>query len=362
MIDLISSQGHIMDLLGEMPVISSSVRITSKCQAHCSFCSSADIRQNQKKSVADEFDLYEWIDQLAVIGVQHLFITGGEPTLVDYLDSIIKHAVSQSMRVVMSSNGLDLCPELITRLSYAGLDHLQISLHGLKGTHDRVVGVDGAYDKVMENISLSTGQIKNVSVAMTLTLENLDNVFDLVEQSLAFQARWVALHPLMPLGRAEKQKTPAIKTILEYLDQIDRHYRERLAIMLPPALVPSWAKNNQFGSGYICAFPDMLALDDDGTVAPCDGLLSDPDWHLGNLFSNNLNQIIQSNSSERWRHLRKDPLNELTGICLRCNFKSLCCGGCRALSYKKNGHWHAPDIWCQEAFDSGVFPAEALKE
>lgn len=126
--------------------------------------------------------------------------------------------------------------------------------------------------------------------------------------------------------------------------------------MLPPALVPVWAREQQFGSGYVCTFPDMVAIDSQGRVAPCDKLLNSKSQLLGDLSVSSLKALYMSDSAAWWRDLSKEPTKNLKGLCRRCCFLNLCCGGCRTLSYVKHGHWNAPDIWCEEAYRCGLFP------
>jgi len=358
--DILSKSSDISEVLGCTPLISASVRVTSRCQSRCCFCSTNSESSSLRFEEESSCNIVNWLRQLSFFGVQRLFITGGEPTLRSDIGQIIKGAKSLGFDVAMSTNGLNLNSKIIEELQNSGLKHLQISLHGIAETHDRLTGIYGAHESVINAIHLSTQSLENVSVAMTISLDNLCEVELVIEEALEAGAHWVAIHPVMAVGRAKADSVPKLKDVITVLDNLKDVNKEHVAVMLPPALVPSWAQNKRFGFGYVCTFPDMLAIDDHGRVAPCDTLLSDMNWQLGNIKTHPLDEILTSECSKQWRDLREDPVRNLGGVCKQCKFLQLCCGGCRALSYRKNGGWNLPDIWCEEAFDSGIFPESSL--
>lgn len=357
--DVLSTASSISSMLGSVPLNSASVRVTSRCQARCCFCSSSSNDARIPETPTNT--ILHWLKQISSLGAQRLFITGGEPTLRSDIGQIINGAQDLGFEVVMSTNGLRFDLKIAENLKNSGLSHLQISLHGIAATHDRLVGVSGAHRSVIDAICLFSSYIEKVSVAMTITSDNLPEVEFVIEEALSAGANWVALHPVMVVGRAKPSLAPKLKDVLKKLNHLVEIYRERLALMLPPALVPTRAQKEAFGFGYLCTFPDMIAIDAQGTVAPCDSLLSDTKWQLGDLRIHSLKKILASEQAAQWRNLSENPAGKLEGICRYCKFLHLCCGGCRALSYFKHGHWNAPDIWCEEAFDSGIFPETSLR-
>jgi radical SAM protein with 4Fe4S-binding SPASM domain len=261
----------------------------------------------------------------------------------------------------MSTNGLVFdAARVAKRLGQSGLKHLQISLHGSSEKHDRLVGIGGAHETAVTAIKRFSDHIENVSVAMTITTDNLYDIESVIDKALTAGARWIAVHPVMVIGRAKPSHAPEIESVLEVIDQLSEEHKRHLAVMLPPAIVPAWARNTSFGLGYICTFPDMIAIDQEGNIAPCDAFLADKKWHMGNLRYNLLEEILSSGQATEWKNLRENPVGYLKGVCRQCEFLNLCCGGCRALSYMKYNHWGSPDIWCEEAFECGIFPEESL--
>lgn len=357
---VLSAASDISGVLGCVPLTSASVRVTSQCRARCRFCSTNAGPGDAGLRDASGNEILGWVEQLSAFGLQHLFITGGEPTLHPGIGAIIGGATDLGVGVVMSTNGMHIDSKMAGCLGSSGLKHLQISLHGTAKTHDMLVGVSGAHESVINAIRHSARHVEKVSVAMTVTSHNLCEMASVAEEALTAGAHWVALHPVMDIGRAKAGFVPKLKDFMGALGGLSDMHKKSLTVLLPPALVPSWARDGPFGLGHLCTFPDMVAIDADGTVAPCDALLGDGSWRLGDLRTRPLAGILSSERSTRWRGLREDPAGSLEGVCKRCRFIKLCCGGCRALSYRKHGHWNAPDIWCEEAFGSGIFPEEFL--
>ncbi len=89
--------------------------ITYACNNNCSHCYNARSRNFPHLS------LDEWkkvLDTLWEIGVPHVVFTGGEPTLVEFLPDLIRHAESNGQITGINTNGRklkdgNLCPVLV---------------------------------------------------------------------------------------------------------------------------------------------------------------------------------------------------------------------------------------------------------
>ena len=126
---------------------------------------------------------------------------------------------------------------------------------------------------------------------------------------------------------------------------------------VPPALVPKELKDLKFGGGYLCTFPEMLGIDSNGNVAPCDGLLDNKDFNLGNILSNDLENIL---NNEKISNLLSINYNNLRGVCSICKYVEKCQGGCRVSSLNNYGNFLCPDSLCQAFYSSDVFPIESI--
>lgn len=123
------------------------VRINGHCNMSCGFCFI-------DRTVPD-FEtegLKRAIDDLAAQNLDHLVLSGGEPTLHPDLDALIAHAKALGFRTVeIQSNGVKAAEMgYAKRLADAGLDKITVSLHSVDPEHsDKITRLPGAFGKTM---------------------------------------------------------------------------------------------------------------------------------------------------------------------------------------------------------------------
>jgi MoaA/NifB/PqqE/SkfB family radical SAM enzyme len=100
-----------------------------QCNLACAYCNEYD--EDSNPVPLDE--VKSWIDKLATLRTAHITLSGGEPMLHPQLDEIIRHIRERNIIAGLITNGSYLNPKRITRLNYAGLEHLQISIDNLEG-------------------------------------------------------------------------------------------------------------------------------------------------------------------------------------------------------------------------------------
>jgi MoaA/NifB/PqqE/SkfB family radical SAM enzyme len=135
------------------------VNVNLRCNTTCAMCNIWELKSPHELS----------LEQFAAIfsdpiysGVEYIILAGGEPTLRNDLPEIIElmhRHMPRLKKLLIPSNGINrvsiqkqypriarYCAEHKIRLS------LGVSLDGIGQTHDKIRGVKGAFDKVMENI------------------------------------------------------------------------------------------------------------------------------------------------------------------------------------------------------------------
>nr|WP_321468515.1 radical SAM protein [uncultured Desulfobulbus sp.] len=129
--------GSLARLVGEVSVlrqlqyspILAQVIVTRRCNIACRYCNEFD-KQSSPVPVAD---VLARIDRLNELGTLAIEFSGGEPLLHPHLVEIISYATAKKFyRRMLISNGLLLTREIIEGLNAAGLQHLQISVDGVK--------------------------------------------------------------------------------------------------------------------------------------------------------------------------------------------------------------------------------------
>lgn len=121
-----------------------SILITSRCNSRCAYCDSWQTGRQvfQGPTIDDIVRLAKSAKQL---GVREVSISGGEPLIRNDLEDIIA-ILSKAFKVVLTTNGILLTRERVTRLVNSGLNVLILSLDSLNaGIYQRLRGVSLDY-------------------------------------------------------------------------------------------------------------------------------------------------------------------------------------------------------------------------
>jgi len=113
------------------------VEITSRCNAHCTYCPRTAYGANwvSRDLSPDLFDrLLPFFATSKLIHLQGW----GEPLLHEHFHSMVGRAQKTGCRVSTATNGMLLDRENITRLVAGGMDHLAFSLAGIGARNDEV--------------------------------------------------------------------------------------------------------------------------------------------------------------------------------------------------------------------------------
>ncbi|OIP76023.1 MAG: hypothetical protein AUK07_00430 [Parcubacteria group bacterium CG2_30_36_21] len=354
---ILSTANQIKNFLGKEPLQSASLRVTMACNLRCKHCYSV-----AGNKLNDELSLQEIkrvIDELKQLGAIRIFFTGGEPFMRPDILDILNYTDKNGFAMYISTNGTLIDLQTINRLKL--LKHLrtfQVSIDGLRKTHDSIRGVKRTFDKAINTIEIAKRKLKNTSITIISTLmqENANEMDKLLKLAIKLKVDNFGIVTLYPIKRSAKVKD--VSTLQKYkifkkLSQIYIKEKPKLKIglLVPPAVIPESLSELEYGGGYVCSFPSLLGINANGEVAPCDGLLSYKELILGNVREKSLNEI--------WNHplmkkLRKIKPEEIEGVCQRCKYLSFCMGGCRARAYLKYGNFEAPNPLCQSFYSKNL--------
>lgn len=152
--------------------------ITDHCNLSCSHCYKRSIQ-----SLSDEFINHQRIsvvtEALKKLQLETLVISGGEPLLkFDMVLSLLDNVVANSINVILTTNGLLLTEEKITKLFQHGLRNIQISLDGhLQEVHEKIRG-KSTFDATIRSIKTCIDAGLNVTV---MTVPDRQSVYHLSE-------------------------------------------------------------------------------------------------------------------------------------------------------------------------------------
>jgi MoaA/NifB/PqqE/SkfB family radical SAM enzyme len=104
--------------------------VSRRCNLRCVHCYS----DSENKEYPGELSAEEGkrlIEDLADFGVPVLLFSGGEPLMHPFLLEFARLAASKDIRVVVSTNGVLLMPEIARELRDAGASYAGVSIDGL---------------------------------------------------------------------------------------------------------------------------------------------------------------------------------------------------------------------------------------
>jgi len=131
---------------------------TERCNLNCMSCwrqgwDKKRLEQRYAQEMSDH-RLLELVDEAAEIGVKEIaFVGGGEPLFRPVTTELIKKIKGHGMECDLVTNGALLTKELIEEMVTLGVDRIKFSVDGVDAkTHDYLRGVEGTFEKVINNI------------------------------------------------------------------------------------------------------------------------------------------------------------------------------------------------------------------
>ena len=153
---------------------------TQKCNLACSHC-----YQDAGEKAADELKLaqkLDLVDQIADMKVPLMALSGGEPMTGPHFWKVIEYMGTKPFHTSVATNGTLLSKKYTARLAGCGVDNVQISLDSVvPAKHDEFRG-KGCWEATVQGIKNSVAQEGlEVSIASTITRDNLDELEDLIK-------------------------------------------------------------------------------------------------------------------------------------------------------------------------------------
>lgn len=178
-----------------------SLQLTNGCNLRCSFCyASSGKRYPEELTVAGWLEAMEL---LAAAGVCSVTLTGGEPTIAEGFRELLAAAGAYFMNVDVFTNGLHWTEDARRLAGALGNVRCQISIDGSRDRHDVVRGRAGSYDSAVRTISELCDHGVPVSVAMTVTPDNVADVGPLVDEVAAAGAMMFRAGQVQEVGRGD---------------------------------------------------------------------------------------------------------------------------------------------------------------
>lgn len=361
--DYLANDLDIRSFFGVSPLMSTSVRLTKRCNLRCKHCyANGGENCTKELSLADVRCI---LDQLAELSVSEVFFTGGEPFIRKDIVDILEYADRLNFNILISTNGHFITPELVQKIRNIPFKMFQVSVDGGRSQHIENRGERSWMDAEKAINTIVGAGISNPTIGSVL-LKDSSEYGSMIDYCADKHVPLFAMMLLIESGRAKNMSGPSGKELQGILEQLFHSYGDKEGTVefssnttLPPALLPKSMRDQEVHKKFACcSFPYILGIEANGDVAPCDGFFAFPEMIVGNIYERPLKEIWENSSI--LRDIRQINYQDLKGVCARCIYAEYCGGGCRASAYNKYHDLTMPDPACQQYYEEGIFPGECL--
>jgi len=128
------------------------------------------------------------------------------------LFELIEHAVSRSLRVVISTNGTLISQDKAKQIQDAGVSYVGISLDGIGAVNDEFRGVQGAFARTAAGIRNCQQESVRVGLRLTLTARNVQDLNGLFDFFDAEGIERACFYHLVPSGRGQDMTSACLSS------------------------------------------------------------------------------------------------------------------------------------------------------
>lgn len=310
------------------------VKPTLRCTANCLGCIS---RRELHRSALKEhrLSLAQWQRILAdgvSLGVKHLEISGGEPTLYEHLFDLIREAKRHGLWVKMNTNGSMITPEYARELLDAGLDMACLSIYSHDPqVHDGFRRSKGLWEKAVHAAQI-LGSLRQEYphfrlYTQTILLRENSSSFDrllALHHSLGSETMIISYlegdfdgQYLMTEDEIQTFRRETVPRLVAHCDTLDPECRNGAVEVMQGLYGDSLGSPADLARGIYwrrgeCSIPCESALIlANGQVHPCNIVEYTHEPVMGDLFEQDLPTIWHS---DRWAAYRRD----LHAMCPQC--------------------------------------------
>ncbi len=311
------------------PVLSE-IAVTYRCNLKCVFCyagcgctanpirSSVEMTARQIHKI-----LWKLFNHAKVPSVS---FTGGEPALREGLPELVGYAKSIGMRVNLITNGTPITRDLAKTLARQGLDSAQVSIEGVTpATHDRVVGLAGAFEKSVRSIRFLKDAGINTHTHTTINRFNLHECVRFPEFTKeTIQNDRFSMNLMIPSGSGSVNGDLVVlyRDAGAIIQTMIRQSGEAGVEFMWYSPVPMCMFNsivNGLGNRGCSACDGLISIAPNGDVLPC----SSCDDSVGNLLEEDFDAVWQSPKATYYREKRFAYPG-----CRTCEHFYICNGAC----------------------------------
>jgi radical SAM protein with 4Fe4S-binding SPASM domain len=299
------------------------IETTYACNHKCAFC------YNPKRGIKPDIPtLDKIVDSISKSQIPHVYFIGGEPSLIpveklnEYIETLSRYS---SMAIV--TNGSIRLENLSHKLSCVA-----IPLHGLTAErHDKLTGVKGSFDRVVENIKYYVAYGIDVRCVLVLTGYNYNEMYEMIRfaANLGMESVYVDRYEDGGIGATVSEELKLKPTIAEFREGVTQILKARddfgifkgkigFGTAIPMCLDERLILNNITSTCGVGT--SFCAVNPDGNLRIC----NQSEIKFGNVMEEPIEEIWKKKDLNIYRDLSwaEEP-------CISCRFLEKCQCGCK---------------------------------
>lgn len=321
--------------------------LTHRCPLACPYCSNP----LELAAQAQELDTETWarvFREAAALGVLQLHLSGGEPASRRDLEALVRAAREAGLYTNLITSGIGLTDARLAALEEAGLDHVQLSVQGVRAeTADMIGGYRGGFDRKMKVADAIAARGIPLTLNAVMHRHNLDDLPETIALGARLGARRIEVACVQFYGWAlenrsllqpTREQCDAAKRIV---DQARAEWRGRMVIdFVPPDYYSDFPKACMGGWGTT-----GLNIAPDGSVLPCHAAATIPGLKFQRVTETPLQDIWYGGpafNAFRGTDWLPEP-------CQSCARRDVDFGGCRCQALALTGDARATDPVCRHS-------------
>jgi SynChlorMet cassette radical SAM/SPASM protein ScmF len=341
--------------------------VAEGCNLACRHCwIGPSFDPNGNKFPFLSIDLFETaIREAKPLGLETVKLTGGEPLLHPNIITLMAIIRRENLGLHIETNGLLCSPEIAKEISKSTRRQISVSIDGANAeTHDWIRGVPGSFEKAREAVRNLVSYRTRPQVIMTIMRRNSDQMMDVVHMAEKLGASSIKFNIMMPTARgkelSKKGESLSFSELMSLNDMVNEASSTTKLKLLFSIPIAFQSLSSIFDGDFrgVCQIRNILGVLATGQYALCGIGVNVPDLVFGKVGEDKLQKLWQENAT--LREIREGLPNRLTGVCSKCLVKDICLGDCIAQSYYSTGSIWAPQPFCAQACDAGLFPRSRL--
>lgn len=335
------------------------------CNLGCEYCYMADPIIKKKIDFETMKNTARKLSELGISKINFEF-HGGEPTMSmklirEFIFEIENSNAYKFSKIVYSiqTNGYHLSDSDIEFMVNKGFN-IRISLDGLEEVHDsfrRTKNNKGTYEKIISNIRTLNDYGVFPEVCCVVHEHNLKLVEEMFCNLSSLGVSGVRFLPIFRVDNLEgsyymdgSEYALTIFNLIKYSFDINKFHLLTNLISGEVNAITSLSRNYMCMKSPCGAGIEMIGIDIDGEVYPCEEMIGDKKFSLGNIEELDISMLHQKNIVKSLHSRETSSISS----CQKCIWKENCHGGCPKKSYNKFSSLDRESDMC--AYYKTIFP------